>query len=145
VVQLGTPDAMRGRVSSVNMVFIGASNEVGQFESGITAEWFGTVPAVVLGGIGTLLVVLAWAWMFPALRQVDGCRGLVAAPAMPLPAAQTAGVDDRGDHQDQQVRPLQRPMRLFTIQAYTRVVSGRKKKPSSGISSRSLVGVLQVV
>lgn len=75
VIQLGTPDAMRGRVSSVNMVFIGASNEVGQFESGITAEWFGTVPAVVLGGIGTLLVVLAWAWMFPALRRVDTLPG----------------------------------------------------------------------
>jgi MFS family permease len=75
VIQLGTPDAMRGRVSSVNMVFIGASNEVGQFESGITAEWFGTVPAVVLGGIGTLLVVIAWAWMFPALRRVDRFPG----------------------------------------------------------------------
>jgi len=78
VVQLGTPDAMRGRVSSVNMVFIGASNEVGQFESGITAEWFGTVPAVVLGGIGTLLVVLTWAWMFPALRNVDRLPGSVS-------------------------------------------------------------------
>jgi MFS family permease len=75
VVQLGTPDAMRGRVSSVNMVFIGASNEVGQFESGITAEWFGTVPAVVFGGIGTLIVVVAWAWMFPALRKVDRLPG----------------------------------------------------------------------
>jgi len=78
VVQLGTPDAMRGRVSSVNMVFIGASNEVGQFESGITAEWLGTVPAVVVGGIGTLLVVIAWAWMFPALRQVDRMPGSVS-------------------------------------------------------------------
>jgi len=75
VIQLGTPDAMRGRVSSVNMVFIGASNEVGQFESGITAEWFGTVPAVVFGGIGTLVVVLAWAWLFPALRHVDSLPG----------------------------------------------------------------------
>jgi Transmembrane secretion effector len=75
VIQLGTPDAMRGRVSSVNMVFIGASNEVGQFESGLTAEWFGTVPAVVLGGIGTLLVVVTWAWLFPALRQVDRLTG----------------------------------------------------------------------
>ena len=71
VIQLGTPDEMRGRVSSVNMVFIGASNEVGQFESGITAQWFGTVPAVVLGGIGTLAVVFAWTWLFPALRRVD--------------------------------------------------------------------------
>jgi MFS family permease len=75
VVQLGTPDAMRGRVSSVNMVFIGASNEVGQFESGITAEWLGTVPAVVFGGIGTVAVVIAWAMMFPALRDVDQLPG----------------------------------------------------------------------
>jgi hypothetical protein len=71
LVQLETPDSMRGRVSAVNMVFIGASNEVGQFESGLTAQWFGTVPAVVLGGAGTLAVVLIWAKLFPALRQVD--------------------------------------------------------------------------
>lgn len=71
IVQLGTPDEMRGRVSAVNMVFIGASNEVGQFESGLTAEWFGTVPAVVLGGIGTVAIVALWAWIFPALRRVD--------------------------------------------------------------------------
>lgn len=71
MIQLSTPDEMRGRVSAVNMVFIGASNELGQFESGITAQWFGIVPAVVLGGIGTMAVVSAWAWMFPALRGVD--------------------------------------------------------------------------
>jgi hypothetical protein len=71
MIQLGTPDEMRGRVSAVNMVFIGASNEVGQFESGITAQWFGTVPAVVLGGIGTLLIVAAWSWLFPSLRRLD--------------------------------------------------------------------------
>ena len=71
MVQLATPDEMRGRVSAVNMVFIGASNEVGQFESGITAQWFGTVPAVVLGGLGTLGIVALWAWMFPQLRRVD--------------------------------------------------------------------------
>jgi MFS family permease len=71
MVQLGTPDEMRGRVSAVNMVFIGASNEVGQFESGITAQWFGAVPAVVLGGLGTVAVVIAWAWLFPELRRVD--------------------------------------------------------------------------
>ena len=71
LVQLATPDDMRGRVSAVNMVFIGASNEVGQFESGLTAEWFGTVPAVVLGGLGTMAIVLLWSWMFPALRRVD--------------------------------------------------------------------------
>jgi MFS family permease len=71
MVQLATPDEMRGRVSAVNMIFIGASNEVGQFESGLTAQWFGTVPAVVIGGIGTMVVVAAWAWLFPALRQVN--------------------------------------------------------------------------
>ena len=71
MVQLRTPDHMRGRVSAVNMVFIGASNEVGQFESGITAQWFGTVPAVVLGGIGTILVVAAWTWLFPELRAAQ--------------------------------------------------------------------------
>jgi MFS family permease len=71
LVQLATPDEMRGRVSAVNMLFIGASNEVGQFESGITAQWFGTIPAVVLGGVGTIVVVLAWSWLFPSLRRVD--------------------------------------------------------------------------
>ncbi len=57
LVQLATPDAMRGRVSAINMLFIGASNELGEFEPGLTAQWFGAVPAVVLGGFGTLLVV----------------------------------------------------------------------------------------
>ncbi len=71
LVQLTTPDEMRGRVSAVNMVFIGASNEIGQFESGITAQWFGTVPAVVLGGIGTIAIVVLWARLFPALRKVN--------------------------------------------------------------------------
>jgi hypothetical protein len=70
MVQLETPDEMRGRVSAVNMLFVGASNEVGQFESGITAQWFGTVPAVVLGGVGTLVIVALWARFFPALRRV---------------------------------------------------------------------------
>jgi len=75
LVQLATPDEMRGRVSAVNMVFIGASNEVGQFESGLTAQWFGTVPAVVLGGIGTIAVVAIWALLFPALRRVNKLEG----------------------------------------------------------------------
>jgi MFS family permease len=70
MVQLATPDEMRGRVSAVNMMFIGASNEFGQFESGITAQWFGTVPAVVPGGVGTLVVVALWSWLFPELRRV---------------------------------------------------------------------------
>lgn len=71
LVQIATPDEMRGRVNSVDMVFIGASNELGQFESGLTAQWFGTVPAVVLGGIGTLAVTALWAWKFPELRNAD--------------------------------------------------------------------------
>ena len=71
LVQLATPDAMRGRVSAVNMVFIGASNELGEFESGLTAQWLGAVPAVVLGGVGTLVVVAICAWRFPSLRRVN--------------------------------------------------------------------------
>jgi len=71
LVQLMTPDQMRGRVNAVDMVFIGASNELGEFESGLTAHWFGTVPAVVLGGIGTLVVTALWAWAFPELRRAD--------------------------------------------------------------------------
>lgn len=71
LVQLWTPDAMRGRVASVNMVFIGASNELGEFESGITAAWLGTVRAVVLGGAGTLLVTGLWTALFPSLRRID--------------------------------------------------------------------------
>jgi MFS family permease len=71
LIQLGTPDAMRGRVSAVNLVFIGASNELGEFESGVTAAWLGVMPAIVLGGAGTLVVVAVWALLFPALRRVD--------------------------------------------------------------------------
>jgi MFS family permease len=71
LIQVATPDEMRGRVNAVDMIFIGASNEFGQFESGLTAQWFGTVPAVVLGGLGTLLVTALWAWRFPELRNAD--------------------------------------------------------------------------
>jgi MFS family permease len=71
VVQLSTPDSMRGRVSSVNMLFIGASNELGQFESGLLAQWLGVVPAVVIGGIGSIVVVGLWCLLFPELRRID--------------------------------------------------------------------------
>lgn len=70
-VQLETPDDMRGRVSAVNSVFIGTSNQLGEFESGLTAAWFGAVPAVMIGGIGTLIVVALWIRFFPQLYQVD--------------------------------------------------------------------------
>lgn len=69
LVQTQTPDEMRGRVNAVNLIFIGASNELGEFESGLTASWFGVVPAVIIGGLGTLLVVTTWAWKFPELRN----------------------------------------------------------------------------
>jgi MFS family permease len=71
LIQMRTPDEMRGRVSAVNLVFIGASNELGEFESGVTAEWLGRELAVVVGGIGTCVVVLLWMWLFPDLRKVD--------------------------------------------------------------------------
>jgi MFS family permease len=71
VLQLATPPEMRGRVSAVNWLFIGASNEFGEFESGVTAHWFGAVRAVVIGGIGSLVVTGAAAVLFPALRRAD--------------------------------------------------------------------------
>jgi MFS family permease len=76
--QLATPDEMRGRVTAVDMIFIGTSNEFGQFESGVTAQWFGTVPAVVLGGIGTLVVIGLWTWLFPELRRAGDLTSIKA-------------------------------------------------------------------
>ena len=75
LVQLNTPDEMRGRVSAVNLVFITASNELGEFESGATAALLGTVPSVVLGGAGCLVVAAVWAWRFPALRRFELAKG----------------------------------------------------------------------
>ncbi|WP_419804544.1 MFS transporter [Terriglobus sp.] len=71
ILQLGTPPQMRGRVSAVNALFLGMSNEFGEFESGVTAHWFGAVRAVVLGGIGSMMVTGLWAVFFPPLRRVD--------------------------------------------------------------------------
>jgi MFS family permease len=75
LVQMNTPDAMRGRVSAVNSMFIGTSNQLGEFESGLTAAWFGVVPAVVIGGAGTILVALAWMRLFPQLLRIDTPEG----------------------------------------------------------------------
>lgn len=69
LVQLETPDEMRGRVSAVNAMFVTTSNQLGEFESGVTASWFGTVPAVVIGALGTLAVVGLWMGWFPELRK----------------------------------------------------------------------------
>lgn len=71
ILQLATPPEMRGRVSAVNSLFIGASNELGEFESGLTAQWLGAVRATVIGGIGSLIVAAMWAGMFPGLRKAD--------------------------------------------------------------------------
>jgi MFS family permease len=75
LVQLRTPDEMRGRVAAVNGLFIGTSNQLGEFESGVTAALFGTVPAVLIGGLGTLAVVALWAVLVPSLRRVDRLDG----------------------------------------------------------------------
>ena len=85
LVQLATPPSMRGRVSAVNLVFVGASNELGEFESGATAALLGVVPAVVIGGVATCAVVGLWTLFFPALRALDG----VPRPAEDPPAAGT--------------------------------------------------------
>jgi MFS family permease len=71
LVQLETPDAIRGRVSAVNAVFIGASNELGEFESGVTAAWWGLKPAVVVGGVASVAIAGLWMRWFPALRRID--------------------------------------------------------------------------
>jgi MFS transporter len=89
LVQLHTPDEMRGRVSAVNSLFIGTSNQLGEFESGVTAAWLGVVPSVVVGGIGTLVIVALWMRLFPALRNVDRLESVAVvtqvAPIPPLP------------------------------------------------------------
>ena len=93
LVQLATPDAMRGRVSAVNSVFIGASNQLGEFESGATAALWGPVASVVWGGVGTLAVVLLWSGLFPTLARRDRLlrdpdeAGDTLAQASPAPAA----------------------------------------------------------
>jgi MFS family permease len=74
LVQLGTPDAMRGRVSAVHSMFIGTSNQLGEFESGVTAALFGTVPAVLLGGVGTMLVTVLWMRLFPELARIESLK-----------------------------------------------------------------------
>ena len=77
LIQMWTPDAVRGRVSAVNMVFVGASNELGEFRAGSVAALIGVVPAVVVGGVGTVMVAGLWSWWFPQLRRA---RRLDARP-----------------------------------------------------------------
>ena len=88
LVQLDTPDAMRGRVSAVNAIFINTSNQLGEFESGMVAAWLGAVGATLVGGIGTLIVVGLWMWMFPTLRHRQRLH-LEPAPQDQQASAQT--------------------------------------------------------
>jgi hypothetical protein len=80
IMQLWTPEEVRGRVNAVNSVFIGASNELGEFRAGMMAAWLGTIPAVLIGGIGTIVVVGLCAWRFPELRRVERLSDLRPPP-----------------------------------------------------------------
>lgn len=80
LVQLETPDEMRGRVSAVNSLFIGTSNQLGEFESGVTASWWGTIPAAVVGGVGSIVIAALWMYLFPDLRKLDALRAREEAP-----------------------------------------------------------------
>jgi MFS family permease len=77
-IQLSTPNAIRGRVNSVNQVFISGANELGDFRAGVSAGLLGTVPAVMIGGVGTITIALLWAWLFPSLRKLDRLSDLRA-------------------------------------------------------------------
>ena len=93
LLQLATPPEMRGRVSAVNSLFVGASNELGEFESGVTAQWWGAVRATVYGGIGALVVAGLWATLFPSLRRADELTSAALRPqsgAGPEPAPEAA-------------------------------------------------------
>ncbi|MDH3293785.1 MAG: MFS transporter, partial [Acidimicrobiia bacterium] len=81
LVPLATPEEMRGRILAVENIFIGGSNELGSLESGLTANWFGLAPAVVVGGVGTLAVVGIWMWRFPELRRIDRFEEIRHLPA----------------------------------------------------------------
>ena len=88
LLQLATPPEMRGRVSAGNSLFIGASNELGAFESGLTAQWWGAVRATIVGGVGALAVAGLWAWLFPGLRRVDELTAEALRPQAALGAVQ---------------------------------------------------------
>jgi MFS family permease len=95
LVQLQTPDAIRGRVSAVNAVFIGASNELGEFESGLTAAWWGILPAVMVGGFASLAVAVVWARLFPMLWHLDRCPAPEGGSRGPAPADHGPAVRER--------------------------------------------------
>jgi hypothetical protein len=96
LIQLATPDGMRGRVSSVSFIFISASNELGEFESGVAARFLGPVGAVVLGGVVALATAAAWLKLFPTLARANAFEDAAIAPTTPprvapvLPEGETA-------------------------------------------------------
>jgi MFS family permease len=94
LLQLWTPDEVRGRVNAVNRVFIGASNELGEFRAGLMAAWIGAVAAVTVGGLGTVAVAGAWAWLFPELRTARRLSGREAIAARPQPAPAQTGAGE---------------------------------------------------
>jgi hypothetical protein len=79
LIQFATPDEMRGRVFAVNALFVNCSGQIGMFESGVTAQWFGAVSSAVLGGAAVLAIVAIWAWRFPSLRRVERPDHIAAA------------------------------------------------------------------
>jgi hypothetical protein len=83
LVQLATADEMRGRVGAVNFLFVNASSQLGEFESGMTAALFGAMPAAVLGGIGTIVVALLWMKLFPGLRDLERLEPATGAESAP--------------------------------------------------------------
>jgi Transmembrane secretion effector len=89
LVQIVTPDAMRGRVSAVSSLFIGASAELGEFETGVVARLLGPVGAAIFGGVGSLVITGAWARMFPSLRRADRLDGTAAATERVRPCPST--------------------------------------------------------
>jgi MFS family permease len=93
LLQLATPPEMRGRVSAVNSLFIGASNELGEFESGLTAQWWGAVRATVAGGIGSLVVAGLWSALFPSLRNADELSSAALRRQAPAPEPEEAEAD----------------------------------------------------
>jgi hypothetical protein len=93
LLQLATPAEMRGRVSAVNSLFIGASNELGEFESGLTAQWWGAVRATIVGGMASLAVAGTWAAVFPRLRNADELTAEALRPRRDAASLQTGGAD----------------------------------------------------
>ena len=84
LVQMETPDEMRGRVSAVNSLFIGTSNQLGEFESGVTASWFGVIPATIIGGVGSIMIALIWMGLFPGLRELESVAGPAEEKKVPV-------------------------------------------------------------